>query len=379
MNNKENMLSQIKAFRKATGVVLDVYDGKPFYNRDLHIYSATTEYALPDNIVIMGNFYDGSRKCTSLGTNFIIYGYLSVRHSKLTSFPKESYVQGDINVEYNKITSFPSDYTVRGDFNISNNPITEYPKDLFVYGSIDISFTNIEEYTGQPNIFESLDISGTKIKSLNNLIIFNKLIVSDSIQFIGTYVSVGNSIVIKDSPTPANDARIFAFIYKDQGAKNFDLRDTDSYKDTIYLNERFYKVVDKEPYLYTLYDGGNLKYVAFNDKQDFAIEDNKATAVQGLALEVCIQKLKHLRHITSSSELSYSDTIRFYNTVIGSVFSMKIIEDFEDVVDIPKKDKYKVSDIIDATEIDNYRFVLAKFVKENEKNINKKGLPLSEM
>lgn len=38
MNNKEIMLSQIKAFEEATGIVLDVYDGKPFYHQDLIVF-----------------------------------------------------------------------------------------------------------------------------------------------------------------------------------------------------------------------------------------------------------------------------------------------------------------------------------------------------
>lgn len=379
MNNKEIMLSQIKAFEEATGVVLDVYDGKPFYHQDLTILRATKEYALPDNIVIMGNYTDYSKSLVSLGTNFIIYGFLSAPYSKLKSFPQKSYVHEDINLKHNKLTSFPSNYTVRGNLDISYNPITEYPKDLFVYGSIDISDTDIKEYTGQANIFDTLDISNTKIESLDQVLIFNKLIISDSMRLISKDVLVGNSIIISKSPNPSEDLRMLGYVYKDNGAKNFSYIDLEAYKDTIYLNERFYKVVDKEPYLYTLYDCGDLKYLVFNNNKDFAIKNTKYEAIQELALKVCTEKLKHLSHITSNSELSYSDIIRFYNTVIGSVFSSEVIEDFEDVVDLPKKDVYKVGEVIDATEMDNYKFVLARFVKNNEKNINKKELPLSEM
>lgn len=379
MNNKEIMLSQIKEFEETTGIVLDVYDGKPFYHQDLVVFKATKEYALPDNIVILGNFTDYSKNLVSLGTNFIIYGSLSVPYNKLKSFPQNSYVHEDINLNCNELTSFPSNYTVRGDLDISNNPITEYPKDLFVYGSIDISNTDIKEYTGQANIFDTLDTSNTKIESLDQILVFNKLIVSDSMRLIGKDVLVGNSIIISKSSTPSGDLRMLGYVYKDNGAKNFSYIDLEAYKDTIYLNGRFYKVVDKEPYLYTLYDCGNLKYLAFNNKKDFAIKNTKYGAIQELALKVCTEKLKHLSHITSNSELSYSDMIRFYNTVIGSVFSSEVIEDFEDVVDLPKKDTYKVSEVIDATEMDNYKFVLARFVKNKEKNINKKELPLSEM
>lgn len=379
MNNKEIMLSQIKAIEEATGIVLDVYDGKPFYHQDLTILKATKEYALPDNIVIMGNYTDYSKNLVSLGTNFIIYGFLSAPYSKLKSFPQKSYVHEDINLKHNKLTSFPSNYTVRGNLNISYNPITEYPKDLFVYGSINISDTDIKEYTGQANIFDTLDISNTKIESLDQVLIFNKLIISDSMRLISKDVLVGNSIIISKSPNPSEDLRMLGYVYKDNGAKNFSYIDLEAYKDTIYLNERFYKVVDKEPYLYTLYDCGNLKYLAFNNNKDFAIKNTKYEAIQELALKVCTEKLKHLSHITSNSELSYSDIIRFYNTVIGSVFSSEVIEDFEDVVDLPKKDVYKVGEVIDATEMDNYKFVLARFVKNNEKNINKKELLLSEM
>ena len=379
MNNKEIMLSQIKAFEEATGIVLDVYDGKPFYHQDLTILKATKEYALPDNIVIMGNYTDYSKNLVSLGTNFIIYGFLSAPYSKLKSFPQKSYVHEDINLKHNKLTSFPSNYTVRGNLDISYNPITEYPKDLFVYGSIDISNTDVKEYTGQSNIYNILDISNTKIESLNYILVFNTLVVSDSMLLIGKDVLVGNSIIIRDSPNPSHDLRMLGYVYKDNGAKDFSFIDIEAFKDTIYLNGRFYKVVDKEPYLYTLYDCGNLKYLAFNNNKDFAIKNTKYEAIQELALKVCTEKLKHLSHITSNSELSYSDIIRFYNTVIGSVFSSEVIEDFEDVVDLPKKDVYKVGEVIDATEMDNYKFVLARFVKNNEKNINKKELPLSEM
>lgn len=379
MNNKEIMLSQIKEFEEATGIVLDVYDGKPFYHQDLTILKATKEYALPDNIVIMGNYTDYSKNLVSLGTNFIIYGFLSAPYSKLKSFPQKSYVHEDINLKHNKLTSFPSNYTVRGNLDISYNPITEYPKDLFVYGSIDISNTDVKEYTGQSNIYNILDISNTKIESLNYILVFNTLVVSDSMLLIGKDVLVGNSIIIRDSPNPSHDLRMLGYVYKDNGAKDFSFIDIEAFKDTIYLNGRFYKVVDKEPYLYTLYDCGNLKYLAFNNNKDFAIKNTKYEAIQELALKVCTEKLKHLSHITSNSELSYSDIIRFYNTVIGSIFSSEVIEDFEDVVDLPKKDVYKVGEVIDATEMDNYKFVLARFVKNNEKNINKKELPLSEM
>lgn len=379
MNEKEIMLSQIKAFEEATGVVLDVYDGKPFYRQDLVVFKATKEYALPDNIVIMGNFTDYSKNLVSLGTNFIIYGSLSVPYNKLTSFPQKSYVQKDINLNCNKLTSFPSNYTVRGDLDISNNPITKYPKDLFVYGSIDISNTDIKEYTGQANIFDTLDISDTKIESLDQILVFNKLIISDSMRLISKDVLVGNSIIISKSPNPSEDLRMLGYVYKDNGAKNFSYIDLEAYIDTIYLNGRFYKVVDKEPYLYTLYDCGDLKYLAFNSKKDFSINNTKYDAISGLALKVCQEKTKHLSHITYNSELSYSDMVRFYNTVIGSIFSLDVIEDFEDVVNLPKKDFYKVEEVIDATELDNYRIILAKFVKNNEKNINKKELPLSEM
>lgn len=379
MNNKEIMLSQIKAFEEATGIVLDVYDGKPFYHQDLTILRATKEYALPDNIVIMGNYTDYSKNLVSLGTNFIIYGFLSAPYSKLKSFPQKSYVHEDINLKHNKLTSFPSNYTVRGNLNLSHNPITEYPKDLFVYGSIDISYTDIKEYTGQSNIYNILDISNTKIESLDQILVFNKLIVSDSMRLISKDVLVGNSIIISKSSTPSGDLRMLGYVYKDNGAKNFSYIDLEAYKDTIYLNERFYRVVDKEPYLYTLYDCGDLKYLAFNSNKDFSINNTKYDAISGLALKVCQEKTKHLSHITYNSELSYSDIIRFYNTVIGSVFSSEVIEDFEDVVNLPKKDVYKVGEVIDATEMDNYKFVLARFVKNNEKNINKKELPLSEM
>lgn len=379
MNNKEIMLSQIKAFEEATGVVLDVYDGKPFYHQDLTILKATKEYALPDNIVIMGNYTDYSKSLVSLGTNFIIYGFLSAPYSKLKSFPQKSYVHEDINLKHNELTSFPPNYTVRGDLNLSHNPITEYPRDLFVYGSIDISYTDIKEYTGQSNIYDILDISNTKIESLNYILVFNTLVVSDSMKLIGKDVLVGNSIIIRDSPNPSHDLRMLGYVYKDNGAKNFSYIDLEAFKDTIYLNGRFYKVVDKEPYLYTLYDCGDLKYLAFNSNKDFAIENTKYEAIQGLGLKVCTEKLKHLSHITSNSELSYSDMIRFYNTVIGSIFSLEVIEDFADVVDLPEKETYKVSEVIDAIEMENYRFALARFVKNNEKNINKKELPLSEM
>lgn len=342
-------------------------------------FSATKEYALPDNIVILGNFTDYSKNLVSLGTNFIIYGSLTAVYTKLTSFPQNSYVLKNIDIRHNKLTSFPSNYTVRGNLDISYNPITEYPKDLFVYGSIDISDTDIKEYTGQANIFDTLDISNTKIESLDQVLIFNKLIISDSMRLISKDVLVGNSIIISKSSTPSEDLRMLGYVYKDNEARDFSYIDLEAYKDTIYLNGRFYKVVDKEPYLYTLYDCGDLKYLAFNSNKDFAIENTKYDAISGLALKVCQKKLKHLSHITYNSELSYSDMIRFYNTVTGSVFSLDVIEDFADVVDLPEKETYKVSEVIDAIEMENYRFALARFVKNNEQNINRVGLPLSEM
>lgn len=342
------LANQIQAFELATGIVLDIYNGRPFYDKDLCIYKANQEYSLPDNTVIMGDFIEKSGKLVGLGNGLRVYGKLDIRNNGVTEFPCNFYVGKDILVGNNRIKKFEGYCTIKGDFDISNNPIEDYPEKLHVYGSIDISNTNIKKYTGQTYIYGSLDIRNSEIKELSTVCVYDVLYISKSIELVNCDVSVGNSIRYSDSEIVEykTDKKILAMIEGSLGTTDLTLRSHDGEdRDTVYLNKRFYKIIDKDLYMYSIQDGSSVKYVAFNIEKDFAIGNSKEEAIKNLSLEINKKKQDEYKDIITDKVFSYSQIVRFFRSVIGSVSQDN---DFDKIVELPKQKEYKLQDVLNS-------------------------------
>lgn len=342
------LANQIQAFELATGIVLDIYNGRPFYDKDLCIYKANQEYSLPDNIVIMGDFIEKSGKLVGLGNGLRVYGKLDIRNNGVTEFPCNFYVGKDILVGNNRIKTFEGYCTIKGDFDISNNPIEDYPEKLLVYGSIDISNTNIKKYTGQTYIYSSLDIRNSEIKELSTVCVYDVLYIPKSIELVNCDVSVGNSIRYSDSEIVEykTDKKILAMIEGSLGTTDLTLRSHDGEdRDTVYLNKRFYKIIDKDLYMYSIQDGSCVRYVAFNIEKDFAIGNSKEEAVKNLSLVINKKKQDEYKDIITDKVFSYSQIVRFFRSVIGSVSQDN---DFDKIVELPKQKEYKLQDVLNS-------------------------------
>ena len=175
MNKQENelMLSQIEMFEKQTGELLEVKDGKPYYNGWLLCVSDE----LPDNLLVDGDLICYAES-TKLPNSLKVNGSLNISDTKITEIPDECEFKS-LGIWGLKITKLRDNLEL-DNLRAYRTSLTVLPKGLKVKELLDIADTKITEIPYDCE-FGSLDISGTKIIKLRDNLTLDSLWAIDSL------------------------------------------------------------------------------------------------------------------------------------------------------------------------------------------------------
>ena len=110
----EQELEKIIAdFESATGYLLEIRDGRPYYRGYLYL-NGTGITSLPEGLTVGGSLNLHGTSITSLPNDLTVGGCLDLRGTRITSLPECLTVGGYLNLHGTRITSLPNDLTVGG-------------------------------------------------------------------------------------------------------------------------------------------------------------------------------------------------------------------------------------------------------------------------
>jgi len=185
MTEKELMLHQIYVFEKRTQLKIEVKDGKPYYNGNLHCFSVY----LPDNLVI-----DGNLKCSgesvSLPKCLKVNGKLDISYTDIIEIPDDCDFCS-LRAAHTEITKLRDNLELDS-LQLYNSKLTKLPKGLKVKGLLDISHTKITEIPDDCE-FSSLIIEKTKITKLRDNLVLDYLNANHSL-----LTSLPNGLKVKN-------------------------------------------------------------------------------------------------------------------------------------------------------------------------------------
>ena len=161
----DTLQQQIADFKEATGIQLEVRDGKPFYNNDLNLYGVNIE-KLPDNLTVKGNLGLDSTLIKELAENLKVSGNLNLNGTQIERLPDGLSVRGSLYLEFSKIERLPENLTVGEHLDLRNTPIKQLPDNLTVGGWLDLRETPITELPNNLSVRGDLYLNDTKIKQL---------------------------------------------------------------------------------------------------------------------------------------------------------------------------------------------------------------------
>ena len=98
---------QIDRFKELTGLMLEIKDGRPYFDGHLPLYSCTRLTSLPTGLKVNGDLnLTGCTGLTKLPDGLKIKGNLHIRRTGLTSLPFDLVVQGKWIIHHGVMTSF---------------------------------------------------------------------------------------------------------------------------------------------------------------------------------------------------------------------------------------------------------------------------------
>ena len=139
---------QIAEFKEATGIQLEVRDGKPFYEGYLNLKDSNVQQ-LPENLTVNGA--------------------LNLANAPIKELPENLTVKGDLYLEYTKIERLPDNLSVGGSLDLSYTPIKELPDNLTISGTLWLLESEIQQLPENLTVNDSLDVEGTLITELTDL------------------------------------------------------------------------------------------------------------------------------------------------------------------------------------------------------------------
>ena len=165
---KQELKKVIADFESATGRILEIRDGRPYYSGDLYLAYCTGITSLPEGLTVGGSLDLRYAGITSLPEGLIVGGFLDLEDvTGITSLPKDLTVGGYLYLQGTGITSLPDGLTVGGPLYLENcTGITSLPEGLTVGGSIYLSGTSITSLPDGLTVGGDLDLRDTSITSL---------------------------------------------------------------------------------------------------------------------------------------------------------------------------------------------------------------------
>jgi len=359
MTEKELMLHQIYVFEKRTQLKIEVKDGKPYYNGNLHCFSVY----LPDNLVI-----DGNLKCSG----------------ESVSLPKCLKVNGNLDISYTDIIEIPDDCDfcslraahteitkLRDNLELDslqlyNSKLTKLPKGLKVKGLLDISHTKITEIPDDCEI-GALYMSYTSITKLrDNLtlggLIINKCPISELPKNLVVYGSLDiEKTLIKCLPDDCLATRVYCdFELNDERYEKdwgcYKLKDEivhinhPSGREFLHVDGILTEVVEKKGNVYHIRTGVNdpIYYVVTDGNGHWAHGDTLEDAKEDLIFKISKRDKSEYESLTLDSELSYDEAIICYRVITGACRAGT--KDYiEHRLPEPHKEKYTIKEMIELT------------------------------
>ena len=230
---------QIADFKEATGIQLEVRDGKPYTNKYLELHKQIEK--LPDNLTVDNGLNIQSPIKKLQAKNLTVNGILNLSVNTIMELPENLTVKDMLNISYTDIKELPKNLKVGGLLNLEGSEIQKLPDNLNV-GSLDVGDTPIKELPNNITFYRSLDLHDTKVEKLpDNLLINGNLnIYRTPIKELPKNLTVNGNLNLSDTPIkelPA-DLKVKNIIYmNDRTIKATpDIMSPDGYIDLVKAN-----------------------------------------------------------------------------------------------------------------------------------------------
>ena len=166
---------QIADFKEATGIQLDVRDGKPYYDGNLYLIKKPIK-ELPQGLNVNGNLELDSTQIERLPDNLTVKGFLSLGNTPIKELPENLAVGDSLYLYKTNITQLPNDLTVKGNLDLTDTHIQKLPDNLTVEGWLNIKDTPIKELPSDLKANSDLFLIGSQIEKLpDNLTVHGSL------------------------------------------------------------------------------------------------------------------------------------------------------------------------------------------------------------
>lgn len=164
---------QIEDFKEATGIQLEVRNGKPYHDGKLDLADSKIE-KLPDNLTVNGLLNLINSNIKELPDKLTVNGSLWLENTKIERLPENMSIKGGLWLEKTNIERLPDNLSVKTDLNLSDTPIKELPMGLTVGKDLILSNTPIKELPKNLTVGGDLDLYNTPIKELPDNITIGK-------------------------------------------------------------------------------------------------------------------------------------------------------------------------------------------------------------
>ena len=362
MDKQQNglMLSQIEMFEKQTGKLLEVKDGRPYYNG---LLSCNSDY-LPHNLVI-----DGSLMCyvdsTKLPKGLKVKNKLDISETKITEIPDDCEF-GKLLMEDTKINKLRDNLELKY-LNVCGSSLQELPKGLKVEGLLNISHTNITKIPDDCE-FDSLNISYTKITKLRDNLELDCLIIHDTplknlpknliiFSFLGMgrnyFTTIPNDCLVTCvcCSEGFNDERYrlnqFNYYYlKD----DFVHINHPSGREFLHVDGILSEVIEKKGNVYHVKNGVNepISYVVTDGNNHWAHGYTLDSAKQDLRYKMSFRDKSEYEKLTLESELTFYEAVACYRVITGAC-KFGTNDYLKHRLPEPRKEKYTIKEIIELT------------------------------
>ena len=335
----EQELEKIIAnFESETGYILEIRDGRPYYNGYLNLHD-TGITSLPDGLTVGGHLNLRGTGITSLPEGLTVGGGLSFENcTGITSLPDSLTVGGFLDLEdCTGITSLPDGLTVGGGLNLHGTGITSLPDGLTVGGFLDLHGTGITSLPNGMTVGGSIYLHDTGITSLPN-----GMTVGGSIYLHDTGITDTSNVtrtLSAEARKKIRDARNRPITWKRNGREYIKVDGMFTVIDSHHGNVYRVHKLGSEKQLYLVTDGDN-HWAHGNTLQDaradliYKINDRDMSMYEGMTLD---------------DTLTFEEAIAAYRTITGAC-SPGTRDYIANRLPKPHKEKYTIREIITLTE-----------------------------
>lgn len=334
--------SQLEKFKKETGFMLDVRNGKPYFSGRIDL-EGTAITSLPDNLTVGCYLYLANTAITSLPNNLTVGGSLHLEGTAITSLPNNLTVEGSLHLKDTAITMLPDDLVVGGSLHLKGSAVATLPANFTIGGALYLKGSAITSLPDNLTIGRCLYLKGSAITSLPD-----NLTVGQSLYLKGTAISslpdnltVGDSIYFKDTNIT------------DTSKVNYNIPNFFEWRNSEYIKVDgvFSKVISHKGNLYKVCIIGleeeKEQYVVTNGGRKWSYGYTLEKAKRDLIHKISNRNKSRYESLTLDSTLTAEEAIEAYR-VITKVCSSET-KMFVKYRLTERKDNYTVAEIINLT------------------------------